>query len=141
MTSVPTHHKPSNTLQTINTKLRYVTHNNCKKYKKTVPNLYPHINSLSQYSSTFNFAIKIFVYGENFFPNGLTTVTFGNIQHINVTYLNSNTIYFELYNFVFPGVYNINVINNINVNAKNTTSNSINGLSLKSNIVQYTIIH
>jgi hypothetical protein len=139
MTSVPTHHKPSNTLQTINTKLRYVTHNNCKKYKKTVPNLYPHINSLSQYSSTFNFAIKIFVYGENFLPNGLTTVTFGNIQHINVTYLNSNTIYFELYNFVFPGVYNINVINNINVNAKNTTSNSINGLSLKSNIVQYTI--
>jgi hypothetical protein len=115
--------------------------NTCKKYKRTVPNLKPRINSLSKYSSQFNFSIQVYVYGENFLPNGLTTVDFGNIQNVNIKYINSNTIYFELYNFIFPGIYDIVVKNYLNFNAKNTTANTINGLALQSNTVQYTIIH
>ena len=129
MISVPTYNNPSNGLNT------------CRRSKKKIPNLYPYISSLSQYSSPFNFTIKIYVYGENFLPNGLTSVKFGNIQNINVSYINPNTLYFELNNFIFPGVYNVAAQNNINFNAKNTTANTTNGLSLQSNNVEYRITH
>lgn len=113
----------------------------CKKNKKKIPDLKPYISSLSQYSSPYNSYIKVYVTGENFLPNGLTSVDFGNIQNININYVNSNSLYFELYNVVFPGVYNILVKNTWNLNAKNPTANTINGLSIKSNVVQYTITH
>jgi hypothetical protein len=113
----------------------------CRKTTKNIPNLKPYISSLSNYSSKFNFYIEIYVYGENFLPNGLTRVHFGNIQNIDVKYINSNTIYFELHNFIFPGVYNIVVKNTLHLNAKNVTANSVNGITLESNSVQYTIIH
>jgi hypothetical protein len=129
MISLPTYNNPSN------------SRNTCRRSKKIIPNLYPYISSLSQYSSPFNFTIKIYVYGENFLPNGLTTMKFGNIQNINVSYINPNTLYFELNNFIFPGVYNIAAQNNINFNAKNTTANTKNGLSLQSNNVEYRIMH
>ena len=121
--------------------LKYKKILSCKKNKKKIPDLKPYISSLSQYSSPYNSYIKIYITGENFLPNGLTRVDFGNIQNINVEYLNSNTIYFELYNVVFPGVYNILVKNTWNLNAKNPTASTINGLSLESNVLQYTITH
>jgi hypothetical protein len=121
--------------------INIIQNTSCRKTKKYVPNLKPYINSLSNYSSQFNFYIQIYVYGENFLPNGLTKVYFGNIQNIEVKYINSNTIYFELHNFIFPGVYNIVVKNTLNLSAKNVTANSVNGITLESNAVQYTIIH
>jgi hypothetical protein len=121
--------------------LKYKKILSCKNPKKIVPNLKPYISTLSQYSSPYNSYIKVYITGDNFLPNGLTRVDFGNIQNINVEYLNSNTIYFELYNLVFPGVYNIFVKNTWNLNAKNPTANTINGLSLESNALQYTITH
>jgi hypothetical protein len=141
MISFPTHNNPSNSLLPVGATLRYNTRNTCIKSKKIIPNLYPYISSLSQYSSPFNFTIKIYVYGENFLPNGLTSVNFGNIQNINVSYINSNTLYFELNNFIFPGVYSVVAQNNINFNAKNKTANTINGMSLHSNNVEYRITH
>jgi len=121
--------------------LKYKKRISCKKYKKIVPNLKPYISTLSQYSSPYNSYIKVYISGENFLPNGLTTLDFGNIQNIHVKYINSNSIYFEIYNLLFPGVYNILVKNTWNLNAKNTTANIINGFSIKSNVVQYTITH
>ena len=112
----------------------------CRKPKKYVPNFTPYINSLSQYSSQFNTYIKIYIYGENFLPNGLSSVDFGNIQNVDFKYINPNTLYFELYNFAFPGVYNIVVKNNLYFNAKNTTANSVNLSPIVSNVVKYTII-
>lgn len=120
--------------------LKYMENRSCIRYKKTAPNLDPYINYLSQYSSPFNNAVRVYIYGKNFLPNGLTKVDFGNIQNINIKFINPNIIYFELYNFLFPGTYNIIVKNVLFINAKNTTANSINGLVLKSNIVQYTIL-
>jgi hypothetical protein len=114
---------------------------NCRKYKKNVPNLKPYISTLSQYSSPFNSYIKVYITGENFLPNDLTTVTFGNIQNISVKYINSNSIYFELHTFAFPGVYNILVKNRLNLNARNVTANNSSGISLQSNVVKYTITH
>ena len=120
--------------------LVYVSRGTCKKIIKNKPNFYPYISGLSQYSSPFNFTIKLYIYGENFLPNGFTRVDFGNITNIEFKYINSNTLYFELHNFIFPGVYNIVVKNTINISAKNPTANTFNGMILKSNPMQYTII-
>jgi hypothetical protein len=120
--------------------INIIQNTSCRKTKKGVPNLTPYINSLSKYSSQFNFNIQVYVYGENFLPNGLTTLDFGNIQNVNIKYINPNILYFELYNFIFPGVYNIVVKNRLSFNAQNVTANSINSLTLQSNAVPYTII-
>ena len=120
--------------------LSYAENRNCVRYKKTAPNLDPYINYLSRYSSPFNTSVRVYIYGKNFLPNGLTKVDFGNIQNINIKFINPSIIYFELYNFAFPGVYNIIVKNQLLISAKNTTANSVNGLVLKSNIVEYTIL-
>lgn len=140
MTSLPININQNNSLLSTYELLKYGKLDLCRKTKKTVPNFKPYINSLSQYSSQFNTYIKIYIYGENFLPNGLSSVDFGNIQNIDFKYINPNTLYFELYNFAFPGVYNIVVKNNLYFNAKNTTANSVNLTPLVSNVVKYTII-
>jgi hypothetical protein len=139
MTSVPTHNNPSDTLLIVDEFLRDKTRDTCRKYKRINPNLSPYINSLSKYSAQFNSYIQIYVYGENFFPRGLTTVDFGNIQNIPIKYLGSKSFYFELQIVAFPGVYDIVVKNNLHLSVRNTTANSVNGLSSQSNAVQFTI--
>jgi hypothetical protein len=139
MTSVPTHNNPNNTLLLVDELLRNKTRDTCRKYKKNIPNLKPYINSLSKDSALFNSYIQIYVYGENFFPNGLTTVDFGNIKNISINYLGSNSFYFELQNIAFPGVYNIVVNNRLSLPMRNTTSSSNNFVGLQSNAVQFTI--
>jgi len=141
MTSVPTHNNPNNNLISLDATFRNLTRKTCNKYKKIIPNLEPYINSLSQYSSQLNTYIQIYVYGENFFSNGQTSVNFGNIQNIPINFLNSNSFYFELQNFAFPGIYNIVVNNSVNFNAKNITANTFSNVVLQSNRVQYTITH
>lgn len=113
--------------------------NRCLKYKKGFPNLKPYVSSLSNNSSHFKDYVKIYIYGNNFLPNGFTTINFGNIKNIPVRYLNTNTLYLELYNFLFPGVYDIVVINNLPMYAKNTTANSLGDTYLQSNVVNYTV--
>jgi len=120
--------------------LKYKKLDTCRKLRKNIPNLSPFISSLSNYSTKFNTYIKIYIYGDNFLPNGLTTVDFGNIQNIIPRYINPNTLYLELYNFAFPGVYNIVVKNNFYFSARNTTAASVNVTPFESNVVQYTII-
>ena len=140
MTSLPININQNNTLLSTYEILKYNRINACIKPKKYVQNLNPYISGLSNYSSLFNISIKLYVYGENFLPNGLSTIDFGNIKNINTKYINSNTLYFELYNFAFPGIYNIIVKNKLNFNARNITANSINVEPFASNIIQYTII-
>jgi hypothetical protein len=114
--------------------------NSCLKYKKNFPNLKPYVIALSSNSSPFNvIGIKIYIYGNNFLPNGFTMVDFGNIKNINVQYINSNTLYLELYNFLFPGVYDVVVKNTLPIYAKNTTAASIGDVYLQSNIINYTV--
>jgi hypothetical protein len=120
--------------------LKYKRFDTCRKPKKNFQNLNPYISGLSNYSSLFNTFIKVYVYGENFLPNGLTSLDFGNIKNINVKYINANTLYFEVYNFAFPGIYNIIVKNHLTFNARNITATSVNVPPFTSNIIQYTII-
>jgi len=139
MTSVPRHNNPKNTILFVDERLKNLRQDTCRKSKKVIPNLKPYINNLSQNSSLFNSYAQIYVYGENFFPYGQTTVNFGSIKNIPIQFLNSNSFFFELQNFAFPGVYNIVVNNNINMPALNTTANSVGVVSLQSNILKYTI--
>jgi len=141
MTSLPINIiNQNNSLLSRYEKLKYNRINACIKPKNYVQNLNPYISGLSKYSSLFNTYIKLYVYGENFLPNGLSTIDFGNIKNINTKYINSNTLYFELYNFAFPGIYNIIVKNKLNFNARNITAASVNVEPFTSNIIQYTII-
>jgi len=139
MTSVPRHNNPNNTILFVDSRLRNLRQNTCRASKKVIPNLKPYINNLSQNSSLFNSYAQIYVYGENFFPYGQTTVNFGSIENIPIQFLNSNSFFFELQNFAFPGVYNITVNNNLNMSPLNTTANSVGVVSLRSNILKYTI--
>lgn len=141
MASVPTHHNPSNTILLIDKELRNKKQYNCVKYKRIVPNIQPSIYSLSSYSAKFNTYIQIYVYGENFLPNGVSSVDFGSIKNIPISYINHNSFYFEVPFVSFPGVYNIVVKNNINLFGRNIIANSISGISLESNIVEFTIIN
>jgi hypothetical protein len=114
--------------------------NRCEKYRKNIPDLKPYISNLSSYSSPFNNnSIKIYIYGNNFLAKGFTMVDFGNIKNIPVQYINSNTLYLELYNFLFPGVYDVVVKNTLPIYAKNTTAASIGDVYLQSNIINYTV--
>jgi len=139
MTSVPTHHNPNNTILLIDELLRNKRNIICSRYKRVIPDLKPFISSLSSYSAKFNSYIKIYVYGEKFFPNGATTVTFGNIENITISYINHNSFYFEIPFTTFPGIYNITVKNNISLPGRTVTSNTNNGLSFTSNTVKFAI--
>lgn len=112
----------------------------CMKYNKTIiPELKPYITSLSNYSSLYDEGIKIYIYGNNFLPNNLSTVNFGNNQNIPVLFINSTTLFLQINNLLLPGVYNISVTNNVKFPARNTTANSLGNLILNSNTIAYTL--
>ena len=138
MTSVPSHNNPNNIFSQIGNEFLKEKKTVCRGYKKVIPNLQPFISNLSSSSAHFNSHIKIYVYGENFFPFGVTTVNFGTIQDISINYINANSFYFEVPLLAFPGIYNIIVKNRIRLNSKNVTSNT-GGLIFTSNTAEFTI--
>jgi hypothetical protein len=144
MTSVPTHNNPSKTIYLIDQALRNEKKYFCNTYRKIAPNrvfdnFKPFIDNLSKYSAVFNTYIKIYVYGENFFPYGQTTVDFGSIKNIAISYISQESFFFEIPFISLPGTYNIIVKNNINLIGKNVISNNSERLSFKSNIVKFII--
>ena len=112
----------------------------CLKYKPNTLGINPYISSLSNDSSAYDEGFAIYIYGDNFLPNGLSRVNFGDKRNIPVVFLNSNTLYFKINNFLLPGVYNISVTNNVKFSARNTTANSLGNLILNSNAVPYTLV-
>jgi hypothetical protein len=144
MTSVPTHNNPKNIINLIDQALRNEKKYFCNAYRKITPsrvldNFKPFINNLSKYSAVFNTYIKIYVYGENFFPYGQTTVDFGSIKNIAISYINQGSFFFEIPFISLPGTYNIIVKNNINLSGKHVISNNSERFSFKSNIVKFII--
>jgi hypothetical protein len=144
MTSVPTHNNPSNTIILIDQALRNEKKYFCNTYRKFAPtkvldNFKPFIDNLSKYSAVFNTYIKIYVYGENFFPYGQTIVDFGSIKNIEISYISQGSFFFEVPFISLPGTYNIIVKNNINLIGKHVISSNRDRLSFKSNIVKFII--
>jgi len=60
------------------------------------PNPTPIIYNLSTYSSQVGKFTQVFITGENFFPFGITTATFGPIQNIKLNYASSMNVSFFL---------------------------------------------
>ena len=100
------------------------------------PNPKPRITSLSTYSSTFNKYTNIIINGQNFLPFGSTTVTFGPITNIPISYLSSFNISFTLpittAGILTKGEYDVFVVT---INDKTQLVPTY----LYSNIVQYVI--
>ena len=100
------------------------------------PNPRPIISGLSTYSSTFNKYTRIVITGQNFLPFGSTTVTFGPIKNIPISYLSSFNISFAIpvttTGALIKGTYNISVVT---INDKTQLLPTY----LYSNIVQYVI--
>jgi hypothetical protein len=122
MTSVPTHNKPTSIFKSFDS-FYNVKKDTCLKYKKVETDFIPKINQLSEDSVLYEKYAKIYVYGENFMPNGITTIQIGD-QNIKVTYYNSNVISFEMTSTIFPGEYDIYVKNNVTFKAINVTGRS-----------------
>lgn len=140
MTSVPTHHKPSNIFTQSSYNLFYnIKYDTCLKYKKVGLDFIPKLNELSVDTILYNNYAKVYVYGENFMPNGNTTIQIGD-QNIKVTYYNSNLISFEVPSKLFPGEYDISVKNNVMLKAINVTGIS-NSLVKSSNKMTFRVIN
>jgi hypothetical protein len=58
----------------------------CRKYSGFYPNIKPIVYSFSTYTSVKNVYTVVNVFGQNFFPDGTTTVKFGPYTNIPVHY-------------------------------------------------------
>jgi hypothetical protein len=132
MTYFP-NNNPSNIIGLLALKRVNLKKEACIRYRKNIkPDLKPKINYLSIDTLPVRSYAIVYIYGENFFPNGATTIEFGNVN-VNSNFISSNTIFFEVPFIVFPGIYNIIVKNNISLKAINVTgiSNSVISISNK----------
>jgi len=104
----------------------------CRKYKYNYPDVSPSISQIYPTSSALGAYTIVNILGNNFSldgPNGYSTVTFGGIKNIPVTFLSSQNL-----SFVVPV---INVIQNTPYSVQ--VVNNIYPTSLYSNVVVYTL--
>ena len=103
----------------------------CRKYQYNYPDVSPYINQIYPISSLLEAYTVVSIYGNNFSldgPNGYSTVTFGNVKNIPVTFLSSMNLSFVVpVTDVTAGINNVQVVNNIYPT------------SLYSNVVTYTL--
>ena len=114
-----------------NQKIRVPSALRCRKYTYSYPDVSPFINEIYPHTSVLGAYTVVNILGNNFSldgPNGYSTVTFGHIKNIPVTFLSSMNL-----SFVVPvvdvvtGPYNVQVVNNIYPT------------SLYSNLITYTL--
>jgi hypothetical protein len=115
---------------------QFIIRNRCIRFRKGIPDIKPVIYSLSENTTSFGSYKKVYVNGNNFFPNGVSRILFGN-QEVNVNYITINEIYFEV-PISFPGLYNVAVKNNYILKAINVTGLSPPLLNV-SNSIPFTI--
>jgi uncharacterized protein (TIGR03437 family) len=95
--------------------MQYRVVNRCRGYTAQAPNITPFISGLSTYSSFVNEYTIVYVTGDNFSlqgSTGVSTITFGNIKNIPVTYLSPYNIAFVVPTSLVSGTYSIKVVNN-----------------------------
>lgn len=95
--------------------MQYRVVNRCRGYRAFAPDITPFISGLSTYSSVATNYTIVYVSGNNFSfqgSTGISTITFGNINNIPVTYLSPYNIAFVVPNTLGPGTYAVKVVNN-----------------------------
>lgn len=107
--------------------MEYRVVNRCRAYKQQLPNVIPYISGLSVYTSIAGNYTIVYVDGNNFSsqgPLGFSTVTFGDINNIPVTYLSPYNIAFVVPVTLPAGTYSVKVINNNYPNSFQSNSES-----------------
>lgn len=87
----------------------------CRKFEYKYPNTSPVIYSLTPNESVLEDYTVCYINGLNFSKSNTTgnsTVTFGNIKNIPVTFYSSLNISFVVPNNLIFGIYNVQVVNN-----------------------------
>jgi uncharacterized protein (TIGR03437 family) len=87
----------------------------CRKFEYKYPDISPAIFNLFPSQSVVSNYTLCYLVGENFSKENTTgnsTVTFGNITNIPVTFYSSLNISFVVPNTLSPGTYDIQVVNN-----------------------------
>jgi hypothetical protein len=107
----------------------------CRKYSGFYPNLKPIVYSFSTYTSVKNVYTVVNVVGENFLPDGTTSINFGPYNSLPVMYNGSNNI-----SFVVPFFSaNTSVPITYNVYVTSITNSNFSPFVLYSNPISYTI--
>ena len=99
----------------------------CRKFEYKYPDTTPVIYSLSPMQSTVGEYTVCYINGLNFSKSNTTgnsTVTFGNITNIPVTFYSSMNLSFVVPNNLAAGPYLVQVVNN-NYFPSTTYSNSV----------------
>ena len=112
---------------------------NCKLAKGFLPSFTPEIYSLSVYTSVAGAYSFVGINGNNFLPNGITTVNFGAYKNISVSYFSSFNISFAVPLNAPIGNYNVVVINTYNSNYSPNINNFYNQNTNSSNSMIYTL--
>ena len=112
---------------------------NCKLAKGFLPSFTPEIYSLSVVTSLAGAYSFVGINGNNFLPNGITTVNFGTYKNIPVTYSSSFSIAFVVPSAAPVGNYNVVVINTYNSNYSPNINNFYNQNTNYSNSMMYTL--
>ena len=95
--------------------MAYRVVNRCRGYKQQLPNVIPVISNLSTYTSKAGAYTIVYVNGDNFSiqgPLGFSTISFGNINNIPVTFLSPYNIAFVVPVTLTAGTYTVKVTNN-----------------------------
>ena len=111
----------------------------CKRAKGFLPSFTPEIYSLSVDTSLAGAYSFVGINGNNFLPNGITTVNFGTYKNIPVTYSSSSNISFVVPSNAPTGYYNVVVINTYNSNYSPNINNFYNQNTNSSNSMLYTL--
>lgn len=111
----------------------------CKLAKGFLPSFTPEIYNLSVDTSTAGAYSFVGITGNNFLPNGITTVNFGTNKNIQVTYSSSFSIAFVVPTSLPAGNYNVVVINTYNSNYSANINNFYNQNTNYSNSMIYTL--
>lgn len=88
---------------------------NCKRYSVYYPNTIPIIYSLSDYTCIHNTYHVVYVYGDNFYPNKVTTLDFIGpnkiFEDVKYVLFTNKCISFIIPNDAFSSTYSVRIKN------------------------------
>jgi hypothetical protein len=104
-----------------------------------LPSFTPNLSSLSVTTSTAGTYSLVYVNGSNFLPNGTTSIQFGELGNLPVTYYSSFNLSFVVPLNATIGNYPVKVVNLYNGNFSPSINQSYPGNLNFSNSITYTI--
>ena len=111
----------------------------CRLYNPVLPSFSPSIINMSVTSSIAGQYSLVYINGNNFFPNTVTYVNFGQYTNIPITFYSSFNISFVVPLNAAAGNYNVIVVNTYTGQFSPCVNNSYPGNLNYSNSLNYTL--